>query len=115
MPVIFVPEEAYKRLLKLAEEKGAAGVENLIPNMAADDMGSREAAEAYWEASQRLAEAAEGELAKGRLRQASERIWGSAALAVKALAIALEGRRLASQGSSGPTWTSYRLSSADPS
>ena len=41
-------------------------MENLILSMAADDMGSREAAEAYWEASQRLAEAAEGELAKGR-------------------------------------------------
>ena len=98
MPMVFVPEKAYRRLLKLAEEKGAAGVEDLIPSMAADDMGSREAAEACWEASQRLAEAAEGELAKGCLRQASEKIWGSAALAVKAVAVALEGRRLASHG-----------------
>ena len=98
MPVVFVPEGAYRRLLKLAEEKEAAGVEDLILSLAADDMGSQEAAEAYWEASQRLAEAAEGELAEGRLRQASEKIWGSAALAVKAVAAALEGRRLASHG-----------------
>ena len=44
MPVIFVPEKAYRRLLKLAEEKEAAGVEDLILSLAADDMGSQEAA-----------------------------------------------------------------------
>ena len=93
-----MPERAYRRLLKLAEEKGAVSVEDLIISMATDGMGDQEAAEAYWEASRRLAEAAEGELAEGELRQASERIWGSAALAVKAVAAALEGRRLTSHG-----------------
>ena len=61
-------------------------------------MTTAEAVEAYWEAARGLLSEAEEELSKGDLRQASEKIWGSAALAVKAVALAREGRRLASHG-----------------
>jgi len=98
MPTISVPGRAYEKLVKLAEKKEAVNVEDLILSMVIDDMDRGEAFNAYWEASQELAKEAEEELSKGDLRQASEKIWGSAALAVKAVATALEGRRLTSHG-----------------
>ena len=98
MPTISVPEGAYEKLVKLAEKKGAINVEDLILSMVIDDMDRGEAFSAYWEVSQELAREAEEELSKGDLRQASEKIWGSAALAVKAVAQMLDGVRLTSHG-----------------
>ncbi|OYT52018.1 hypothetical protein B6U66_02890 [Candidatus Bathyarchaeota archaeon ex4484_135] len=97
MPMVLVPESAYEKLRKLAELRGAT-VEELVLDLVADDMTTAEAVEAYWEAAKGLLSEAEEELSKGDLRQASEKIWGSAALAVKAVALAREGRRLASHG-----------------
>ena len=54
--------------------------------------------EFYIEASTTLLEQAETELEKGDLRQAAEKIWGAAALAVKAYAAQCEGIRLTSHG-----------------
>ncbi len=98
MPTISVPEGAYEKLVKLAEKEGAINVEDLILSMVVNDMDRGEASNAYWEASQELMREAEEELSKGDLRQASEKIWGSAALAVKAVAQMLDGARLASHG-----------------
>jgi len=69
-----------------------------VLDLVADDMTPAEAARAYWEVARSLLSRAEEELARGELRQASEKIWGAAALAVKAVALAREGRRLASHG-----------------
>jgi len=98
MPTISVPEGAYGKLVKLAEEEGAVNVEDLILSMVIDDMDRGEAFSAYWEVSQELAREAEEELSKGDLRQASEKIWGSTALAVKAVAQMLDGAGLTSHG-----------------
>jgi len=97
LPVVLVPESAYEKLRKLAELRGAT-VEGLVLDLVADDMTTTEAVEAYWEVARSLLSEAEEELSKGNLRQASKKIWGSAALAVKAVALAREGRRLASHG-----------------
>ncbi|NAZ34856.1 MAG: hypothetical protein GU356_11385 [Pyrobaculum sp.] len=53
---------------------------------------------AYAEAALELLREAEAELARGDLRQASERVWGAAAFAVKAFAYWRDGVRLASHG-----------------
>ena len=97
MPMVLVPESAYEKLRKLAELRGAT-VEELVLDLVADDMTTAEAVEAYWEAAKGLLSEAEEELSKGDLRQASEKIWGSAALAVKAVAQMLDGARLTSHG-----------------
>jgi len=97
VPVLVVPEKAYKRLRELAEAKGM-GVEELVLDLVLEDADPAEVSEAYWEAAETLLRRAEEELGRGDLRQASEKIWGAAALAVKALAYEREGRRLASHG-----------------
>ena len=97
MPVVLVPESAYEKLRRLAELRGAT-VEELVLDLVADDMTPAEVARAYWEVARSLLSRAEEELARGELRQASEKIWGAAALAVKAVALARERRRLASHG-----------------
>ena len=58
----------------------------------------REGAKEYVEAAQDLLAQARAELGKGDVRQAAEKAWGAAALAVKAYAMWREGRRLASHG-----------------
>jgi len=94
---ILVPDKAYERLRALAEARGM-GVEELVLSLALEEADPAETAEAYWEVSEALLEQAAEELEKGDLRQASEKIWGSAALAVKALAVEREGRRITSHG-----------------
>ena len=97
MPSVLLPEGAYRRLRELAEARGL-NVEDLILSLAVENAGPEEAGRIYWEAAETLLAQAVEELAKGRLRQASEKIWGAAALAVKAVAFWREGRRLISHG-----------------
>ena len=93
MPILVLPEAAYKRLRELAEAEEVS-VEELVLNLALRDASPSEAAEAFWEAAEALLDQAEEELRAGDLRQASEKIWGAAALAVKALALERDGRKL---------------------
>ncbi|NPA05414.1 MAG: hypothetical protein GXO09_04910, partial [Crenarchaeota archaeon] len=58
----------------------------------------RERAREYLRAARELLEQAETELGRGDVRQAAEKLWGAAALAVKAHALARRGRRLSSHG-----------------
>lgn len=60
------------------------------------DLDPEERAREYVEASLSLVEQAEKELEKGDLRQASEKIWGACALAIKAHALAKKGLKLES-------------------
>jgi len=60
------------------------------------DLDPAESAKSYVEFSKALLSEAREELRKGNVRQAAEKLWGSAALAVKAYAISKEGRRLKS-------------------
>ncbi len=52
----------------------------------------------YLEEAKKFLEQAKEELKKGDVRQAAEKVWGAAALAIKAHALAKEGKRLASHG-----------------
>jgi HEPN domain-containing protein len=52
----------------------------------------------YTDAARDLLRQAREELEKGNFRQAAEKIWGAAALAVKAYAGWRKGRRLSSHG-----------------
>ena len=60
------------------------------------DLDPPERAREYIEAAREPLEQARVELQKGDIRQAAEKLWGAAALAVKAYASWREGRRLAS-------------------
>ncbi|UXD21752.1 hypothetical protein IPA_07590 [Ignicoccus pacificus DSM 13166] len=52
----------------------------------------------YLEQAKQFLKQAEEELRKGDYRQAAEKVWGAAALAIKAHALVKEGKRLASHG-----------------
>ena len=52
----------------------------------------------YLEAARELLEQAQEELDKGNIRQAVEKLWGAAALSVKAYAYRQEGKGLTSHG-----------------
>jgi len=88
-----LPEAAYRRLRELPEAEEMS-VEELMLNLALRDATPSKAAEAFWEAAEALLAQAEEELREGDLRQVSEKIWGAAALSVKALALERSGRRL---------------------
>jgi len=94
---ISLPDALARRLAEEAKRRGVS-LEELVLDELSELMDPAERSRAYWEAAERLLAQAEGELAGGDLRQASEKIWGAAALAVKAVAWAREGRRLASHG-----------------
>ena len=90
-----LPKSVFERFRRLAEAEGVQ-VEELIVERLVGDLDPKTRVEVYWEMGETYLRQAEEELAKDDLKQASEKIWGSAALAVKAVAYAREGRRLTS-------------------
>ena len=96
---IELPEALSRRLSSEAARRGL-DPELLVLELLADALceDERSKAEAYRSAAEHFLARASEELSRGDLRQASEKIWGSAALAVKALAYEREGRRLTSHG-----------------
>ncbi len=97
MAVISLPEGLARRLLEEAKRRGVS-LEELVLDELSSALDPAERGRACWEAAEAMIERAEEELSKGDLRQASEKIWGAAALAVKAVAWATKGVRLASHG-----------------
>lgn len=95
--VVKLPEGVVERVKKRAEEQGL-GLESCLIDVITRDDDPEKASEAYVEASKSLLEEARGELEKGDVRQAAEKLWGAAALAIKAYAAWREGKRLASHG-----------------
>ena len=85
---------------KLVEEARRHGLspEGYVLEMLTQNLDPRERAREYAEAAWELLEEAREELGRGNLRQATEKTWGAAALAVKAYAYWREGKRLASHG-----------------
>lgn len=61
-------------------------------------MDPKDRAREYLEASRELLSEVREELEKGNVRQAADKVWGAAALAIKAYALWRDGRRLASHG-----------------
>ena len=85
---------------KLSDEARRLGIslEELVLEKLSEAVDPGEKARIYWEAAEALLDQAGDELERGDLRQASEKIWGAAALAIKAVAWARRGTRLASHG-----------------
>ncbi|MCD6489097.1 MAG: PaREP1 family protein [Desulfurococcales archaeon] len=73
-------------------------IEEYFLELISQGMDPKERSIGYIEASSELVEQAEKELRSGNVRQAAEKVWGAAALAVKAYAYWKENRRLASHG-----------------
>jgi predicted DNA-binding protein len=94
---IRLPNLVARRLREEARKLGLS-VEEYLLEILSQGLDPRDKAREYIEVASELVERAREELARGDIRQAAEKIWGAAALAVKAYAYWREGRRLASNG-----------------
>ena len=108
---VVLPDKLARKLEASCRAKGLTIEELIIDALSGPDPDEK--AEAYWEVAEHYLARAEDELTKGDLRQASEKIWGAAALAVKAVALRREKRRLTSHSE---LWEYISaLKTADPS
>lgn len=94
-----------KRVREEAEKLGFS-VDEYLVEVLSQGLDPRERAREYVEAAEDLLDKAQEELGKGNVRQAAEKLWGAAALVVKAYAYWRDGRRLTSHGE---LWEYMRL------
>ncbi|AEM39075.1 PaREP1 family protein [Pyrolobus fumarii 1A] len=97
LEAIRLPRSIAQRLRIEAEKQGMS-LEEYLVELATRDLDPPERAREYIETARALLEQAREELERGDVRQAAEKAWGAAALAVKAYAAWREGRRLTSHG-----------------
>ena len=86
-----------KRVREEAEKLGIS-VDEYLVELLSQGLDPKEKAVEYIEAAEELLKEAREELSKGNVRQAAEKLWGTAALAVKAYAYWRDEKRLASHG-----------------
>ena len=86
-----------KRIRDEAERLGFSVQEYLV-ELLSQGLDPKDKALEYVEAAGDLLREAREELGKGNVRQAAEKLWGAAALAVKAYTYLREGKRLTSHG-----------------
>jgi len=94
---VTLPKSIAERARREAEKLGVS-LEEFIVELLIQGLDPRDRAAGYVEASEELLGQAKEELRKGDTRQAAEKAWGAAALAVKAYAMCREGKRLTSHG-----------------
>ncbi len=92
-----IPPRVASQLRAEAEKLGVP-VEDIILEKLSAGIDPKEKAKEYILVSMNLLEQAKAELEKGDLRQASEKIWGAVALAIKAYAYNKDNTRLSSHG-----------------
>ncbi|ACB39419.1 PaREP1 family protein [Pyrobaculum neutrophilum] len=97
MSALTLPRNIAERVREEARRLGMS-VEEYLVDLLTQGLDPRSRAEEYINAARDLLEQAREELERGDVRQAAEKLWGAAALAVKAYAAWREGRRLASHG-----------------
>jgi HEPN domain-containing protein len=97
MVTVKIPEGIYEKLKKVAEVQGLS-IEGYVLSLIVESIDPNRVAESYWGASEDLLKQAREELVKGDLRQAGEKAWGAAALALKGLAYQRDAVRLVSHG-----------------
>lgn len=97
MAVISIPRSLAQRIEEEARRLGVT-IEEYLIELVTQGLDPEERAREYIEAAKELLEEAREELGKGDIRQAAEKVWGAAALTVKAYAWYKENRRLASHG-----------------
>ncbi|MCE4607261.1 MAG: PaREP1 family protein [Desulfurococcales archaeon] len=86
------------RLVKEKAEKLGFSVDEYVVELLSQGLDPKDRALEYIGAAKDLLNEAQEELRKDNIRQAAEKIWGAAALAVKAYAYWRDGRRLSSHG-----------------
>ncbi|MBS7633910.1 PaREP1 family protein [Candidatus Bathyarchaeota archaeon] len=92
---VFVPEAALRELRRKAEERGISLSEYLL-EIAVGDLDPSVLFRRYIEGALDLIHQARLEFERGDLRQASEKIWGACALAIKSHALYERGRKIES-------------------
>ena len=92
---ITLPKVIAKRIEREAEKLGIS-LEEYIIEVLSRDLDPKDRAIEYIEAAKELLDQAKDELEKGDVRQAAEKTWDAATLAVKAYAYNKEGKRLTS-------------------
>lgn len=97
MAVVTVPEALLEKLREASKAQGIS-VGELIVEKLAEGLNPKSRAEIYWKMAEEYLKQADDEIAEGDFKQASEKIWGAAALAVKASAYDREGERPRSHG-----------------
>ena len=98
MPEALVIRGRLARRVREEAEKYGLSVEEYLVEVLSQGLDPKDRALEYVEAAEDLLEEAREELGKGNVRQAAEKLWGTAALAVKAYAYLREGKRLTSHG-----------------
>jgi len=84
------------RELEVRAKALGVSVEEYLLDLLLKDADPVSSAERYLEGAEELLAQAREELSRGDLRQASEKVWGACALAIKAYALHREGRKLKS-------------------
>jgi len=92
---IVLPSSITAEIEKRARKEGMS-IEEYLIDLVLRDLNPNEKAEKYLDGAFELIKQAWKEIEKKDFRQASEKIWGACALAIKAHAYAKTGRRLAS-------------------
>jgi len=95
--IVVLPKALFEKLKRLSESQGMT-VEELIMDRFLEDIDPGRRAEMYWDMSEEYLRRAKEDFGRGDLKQASEKIWGAAALGVKAVAYMRSGNRLKSHG-----------------
>jgi len=95
MSEVTLPEVIIEELRRRARGVGAS-IEEYLFDVLTDDEDPIERAGKYLEGAEELVKQSRRELEEGDLRQASEKVWGACALAIKAHALAKRGVRLES-------------------
>ena len=90
-----LPKTIIEELRSKAEYIGVS-VEEYLLDVLTKDYDSKNAAEKYLSTAMELLKQAREELEKDDLKQASEEIWSTCALAIKAHALARKGKRIES-------------------
>lgn len=96
-PVLTIKGYLAKRICEEAE-KLSVTVEELLIDLLDRDLDPQSRALEYIEVALDLLEQAREEIKKGDVRQVAERLWGAAALAIRAYAYWREGRMLVRHG-----------------
>lgn len=95
MAEVTLPKFIIEELKERASRAGVT-VEEYLLDILVEDIDPVEGASKYIRGAEELIEQARQELKKNDLRQASEKIWGACALAIKAHALAKKGIKLES-------------------
>ena len=95
MATITLPQRIAEKVRQEAEKQGLS-IEEYVIEILSQGLDPSSRAASYIEAAETLLGQAREELGRGDVRQAAEKLWGAAALAIKAYASWREGRRLAS-------------------